>query len=47
MSLRKEFKLSAALYGHSLDVRCVDVNHKNCVVSASRDKTCKLWIQNE
>lgn len=45
MSL-EEFKLSTVLYGHSLDVRAVDVNHENCIISGSRDKTCKFWRPN-
>ncbi|GLV44358.1 Phospholipase A2 activator protein [Carabus blaptoides fortunei] len=45
MSL-EEFKLSTVLYGHSLDVRAVDVNYENCILSGSRDKTCKFWRPN-
>lgn len=41
-----EFKLSTTLYGHSSDVRYVNVNHDNCIISGSRDKYCKFWRPN-
>lgn len=37
-----EYKLRCELTGHSLDVRAV-AEIKNCLVSASRDKTAKIW----
>ncbi|RZF37593.1 hypothetical protein LSTR_LSTR003158 [Laodelphax striatellus] len=40
------FKLSAALYGHSLDVRALAVTSDGRIVSASRDKTAKVWKPN-
>lgn len=41
MSLN-DYKLSAELLGHSLDVRAVAVAEKY-IVSGSRDKTAKVW----
>lgn len=38
-----EYKLSAVLCGHSLDVRCVATTKEFCILSASRDRTAKLW----
>ncbi|KAI5644066.1 PUL domain-containing protein [Phthorimaea operculella] len=38
-----EYKLSAVLTGHSLDVRCVAKSKEYCILSASRDRTAKLW----
>ncbi|KAL0840126.1 hypothetical protein ABMA28_015431 [Loxostege sticticalis] len=38
-----EYKLSAVLCGHSMDVRCVSTTKENCILSASRDRTAKLW----
>ncbi|KAH9634238.1 hypothetical protein HF086_012700 [Spodoptera exigua] len=38
-----DYKLSAVLYGHSLDVRCVATTKEFCILSASRDRTAKLW----
>ncbi|XP_047985835.1 phospholipase A-2-activating protein isoform X2 [Leguminivora glycinivorella] len=38
-----DYKLSAVLYGHSLDVRCVAKTKECCILSASRDRTAKLW----
>ncbi|XP_063361364.1 phospholipase A-2-activating protein [Cydia amplana] len=38
-----DYKLSAVLYGHSLDVRCVAKSKESCILSASRDRTAKLW----
>lgn len=38
-----EYKLSAVLSGHSLDVRCVAKTKEFCILSASRDRTAKLW----
>ncbi|RVE52510.1 hypothetical protein evm_002904 [Chilo suppressalis] len=38
-----EYKLSTVLCGHSLDVRCVSTTKENCILSASRDRTAKLW----
>lgn len=37
-----DYKLSAELLGHSLDVRAVAVADKY-IVSGSRDKTAKVW----
>lgn len=37
-----EYKLSAEVLGHSLDVRAVAVANKY-LVSGSRDKTAKIW----
>ncbi|XP_063925549.1 phospholipase A-2-activating protein [Zophobas morio] len=44
--MTKKFKLSASLYGHSLDVRSVAVTSNNSIVSGSRDKTAKFWSPN-
>ncbi|KAL4710493.1 hypothetical protein ACJJTC_008895 [Scirpophaga incertulas] len=38
-----DYKLSSILRGHSLDVRCVSTTKENCILSASRDRTAKLW----
>ncbi|PZC79265.1 hypothetical protein B5X24_HaOG216531 [Helicoverpa armigera] len=38
-----DYKLSAILCGHSLDVRCVATTKEFCILSASRDRTAKLW----
>ncbi|XP_053603095.1 phospholipase A-2-activating protein [Plodia interpunctella] len=38
-----DYKLSAILTGHSMDVRCVTTTQENCILSASRDRTAKLW----
>ncbi|XP_075970869.1 phospholipase A2 activator protein [Anticarsia gemmatalis] len=38
-----DYKLSAVLCGHSLDVRCVAATKEFCILSASRDRTAKLW----
>lgn len=38
-----DYKLSAVLCGHSLDVRCVATVKEFCILSASRDRTTKLW----
>lgn len=38
-----DYKLSAVLCGHSLDVRSVATTKDFCILSASRDKTAKLW----
>lgn len=38
-----DYKLSAVLCGHSLDVRCVAKTKEFCILSASRDRTAKLW----
>ncbi|XP_026751047.2 phospholipase A-2-activating protein [Galleria mellonella] len=38
-----DYKLSAILNGHSMDVRCVTITKENCILSASRDRTAKLW----
>lgn len=40
-----EYKLSAELIGHSLDVRCVTATD-SFIVSGSRDKTAKIWEYN-
>lgn len=40
-----EYKLSAELLGHSLDVRAVS-SYDSFIVSGSRDKTAKIWEQN-
>jgi WD40 repeat protein len=42
----EDFKLSAELLGHSLDVRSVTTAN-NCIISGSRDKTAKIWERNE
>lgn len=39
-----DFKLRAVLHGHSGDVRCIAIAKENYILSASRDKTTKLWI---
>lgn len=44
MSLN-DFKLSAELLGHSLDVRAVAAAEK-FILSGSRDKTAKVWEYN-
>ncbi|XP_026684637.1 phospholipase A-2-activating protein-like [Diaphorina citri] len=41
------YKLSTALYGHSMDVRSLSVTPDGCILSASRDKSAKLWKPNE
>lgn len=38
-----DYKLSTVLSGHSLDVRCVATTKDYCILSASRDRTAKLW----
>ncbi|XP_041976319.1 phospholipase A-2-activating protein [Aricia agestis] len=38
-----DYKLSAILVGHSMDVRCVAKTNEHCILSASRDRTAKLW----
>ncbi|KAG6439134.1 hypothetical protein O3G_MSEX000514, partial [Manduca sexta] len=38
-----DYKLSAVLSGHSMDVRCVATTKEFCILSASRDRTAKLW----
>lgn len=38
-----DYKLSAVLCGHSLDVRSVATTKEFCILSASRDRTAKLW----
>lgn len=40
-----DYKLSAELVGHSLDVRALAVADKY-FVSGSRDKTAKIWEYN-
>lgn len=40
-----DYKLSAELIGHSLDVRAVAAADKY-IVSGSRDKTAKIWEYN-
>ncbi|CAH0395801.1 unnamed protein product [Bemisia tabaci] len=42
-----EYKLSVCLYGHTADVRALAATHNGCIVSASRDKTAKIWKPNE
>lgn len=37
-----DYKLSAELLGHSLDVRAV-ASCDDFIVSGSRDKTAKIW----
>ncbi|EFA09359.2 phospholipase A-2-activating protein [Tribolium castaneum] len=44
--MSKKFKLSASLFGHSLDVRSVVVTNNNSIISGSRDKTAKFWTPN-
>lgn len=38
-----DYKLSSVLNGHSMDVRCVAKSKEYCILSASRDRTAKLW----
>ncbi|XP_045764528.1 phospholipase A-2-activating protein [Maniola jurtina] len=38
-----DYKLSSVLCGHSMDVRCVATTNEFCILSASRDRTAKLW----
>ncbi|XP_047521233.1 phospholipase A-2-activating protein [Pieris napi] len=38
-----DYKLSTVLSGHSMDVRCVSATKDYCILSASRDRTAKLW----
>ncbi|CAH0728958.1 unnamed protein product, partial [Brenthis ino] len=38
-----DYKLSTVLCGHSMDVRCVATTKEFCILSASRDRTAKLW----
>lgn len=45
--MAKFYKLSACLYGHSLDVRALAVTKNEQILSGSRDKTAKLWSNNE
>uniref|UniRef100_A0A2H8TP61 Phospholipase A-2-activating protein n=1 Tax=Melanaphis sacchari TaxID=742174 RepID=A0A2H8TP61_9HEMI len=40
------YKLSSVLYGHVLDVRGLATGSDGYIVSASRDKTAKLWKPN-
>lgn len=40
------YKLSTVLYGHVLDVRGLATTGDGHIVSASRDKTAKLWRPN-
>uniref|UniRef100_A0A8D9BFC4 Phospholipase A-2-activating protein n=2 Tax=Cacopsylla melanoneura TaxID=428564 RepID=A0A8D9BFC4_9HEMI len=40
------YKLSTALYGHSMDVRSLWVTPDGSILSGSRDKTAKLWKPN-
>lgn len=37
------YKLSCTLVGHKLDVRSLTVTKEGNIVSASRDKTARLW----
>jgi phospholipase A-2-activating protein len=45
--MAQKFKLSAVLFGHSLDVRSVVVSANNSIISGSRDKTAKFWNPNK
>lgn len=38
-----DYKLSTVLSGHSMDVRCVATTKEFCILTASRDRTAKLW----
>lgn len=38
-----EYKLSTVLSGHSMDVRGVAAATEYCILTASRDRTAKLW----
>ncbi|XP_026490148.2 phospholipase A-2-activating protein [Vanessa tameamea] len=38
-----DYKLSSVLCGHSMDVRSVATTKEFCILSASRDRTAKLW----
>jgi WD40 repeat protein len=40
----EDFKLAAELTGHSLDVRSVTTGN-SCIISGSRDKSAKIWDQ--
>lgn len=40
------YKISCALYGHTLDVRSVAVTQEGYIVSGSRDKNAKIWKPN-
>ncbi|XP_050425163.1 phospholipase A-2-activating protein [Adelges cooleyi] len=40
------YKLSSVVYGHVLDVRGLSSTSDGCIVSASRDKSAKLWKPN-
>ncbi|XP_056634387.1 phospholipase A-2-activating protein [Diorhabda sublineata] len=44
--MSKQFKLSASLYGHSMDVRALAITESNDIISASRDRTTKYWKYN-
>ncbi|KAK9889755.1 hypothetical protein WA026_007136 [Henosepilachna vigintioctopunctata] len=44
--MEKPYKLSACLYGHSLDVRCLAVTSSNAILSGSRDKSARFWKPN-
>ncbi|CAG9833993.1 unnamed protein product [Diabrotica balteata] len=44
--MSKEFKLSASLFGHSMDIRALAVTASNDIISGSRDRTAKYWRYN-
>lgn len=39
----KQYKLNCVLVGHTLDVRALSSFADGTVVSASRDKTARVW----
>lgn len=44
--MSKNFKLSASLFGHSMDIRALAVTPSNDIISGSRDRTAKYWKYN-
>ena len=45
--MESEYKFSCSLVGHSSDVRAVAVTQEGDVVTASRDKTTRLWSKSK
>lgn len=41
-----QYKLSCTLVGHKLDVRSLTVTKDGNILSASRDKTARIWKPN-
>ncbi|MCL4124818.1 UNVERIFIED_CONTAM: hypothetical protein GTU68_054159 [Idotea baltica] len=45
--MKPNYKLRCSLIGHSMDVRAVAVSPEGDIVTASRDKTAKLWKESK